>query len=168
MTQVTCKWFKTPMSKLMCCFGIGLVPLTELQVTVWHFSMAWTAAVSCCRTAWICKDQIPWQTLALKHWLLEYMVDLPVGKRRCSFLCPLLGTRAEDPSFTCAQFPGDECCLPLVSSCSSILPSFDTPHEPPARSWRKSSKLMSPFVAKRRLLKEQQSSACWEWITNCE
>lgn len=103
MTQVTCNWFKTPMSKLMCCFGIGLVPLTELQVTFWHFSMAWTAAVSCCRTAWICKDQIPWQTLALKHWLLEYMVDLPVGKRRCSFLCPLLGTRAEDPSFTCAQ-----------------------------------------------------------------
>lgn len=31
-----------------------------------------------------------------------HTVDLPVGKRRCLFLCPSLH-RAEDPPFTCAQ-----------------------------------------------------------------
>lgn len=65
------------------------------------------------------------------------------------------------------EFPGAECSLPGVSSCSSIFPSFDIPYEPPAWSWRECSELMSIFVAK-SLLEEQQSSACWEWITNCE
>lgn len=144
------------------------------SITLWHFSMAWTAALACWRPAENLKKQILQQRLAVKHWLLEYMVDLPVGKRWCLFLCPLWTPERKIPHSLVhnviieREFPGAECCLPGVSSSSSILPFFDIPYEPPAWSGRESSELMSLFVAKRQLLEEQQSSACWEWVTNGE
>lgn len=164
MTQVTCKWLKSFRSKWRCWFGTS----DQIAITLWHFPAAWTAAIACCRPAGILKKQMLQQRPAVRHWLLESMVDLPVGKRWRLSLCPLQAP-GEEPSFTRAQCDNWE-----GVSWSWMLPARGQqllfhlaflchPLGTPSMDWREPSELMNLCVAKRWLQEGQNSSACWEW-----
>lgn len=89
VTQVACKWLKSPMNKMRCCF------CTFSQMA--NHSLAFFYLISCCRMAGICQEQILQPRLGMRHQLLVHTVDLPVGTRRCLFVCPFPAPSRRSP-----------------------------------------------------------------------
>lgn len=88
-TQVACKWLKSLMDKMRCCFCIFSQMASRSLAFFYH--------ISCCRPAGIRQEQIRQLRLVMRHQLVVHTVDLPVGTRRCLFVCPFPALSRRSP-----------------------------------------------------------------------